>query len=204
VDVFESAAARLAQARKADRRIPVPDISRSGLADIPLCRNNAFDEREQGRITADLGFTDPAECFTAIKAAREAGRTDDIQDIVAGFCGRDDIPEDDVARFVHLLITTDTTELADYVPDAYKAACARRSPADIALLAESLHRYDAPVDGRLVIALRGRDQAGPVAADLYRRMAGSACRDCQAGAELIAAEIIADVQLAAPALAAWL
>jgi hypothetical protein len=203
VDVLESASARLAQARKTDRRIPVPDISRSGLSDIPLCRNNAFDEREQGRTTG-AGFTDAGECFTAIQAAHEADRTDDIPDIVASFCGRDDVPEDEVARFVHLLITTEATELADYVPDAYMAACARRPPADIALLADSLHRYDAPVDGRLVTALHGRDQAGPAAADVYQRMLDSACLDCQAGAELIAAEIVADPQLAAAALAAWL
>jgi hypothetical protein len=204
VDVFESSSARLAQARKTDRRVPVPDIGRSGLADVPLCRNNAFDEREQGKIPPELGFTDPGECFTAIQAAREAGRTDDIPDIVASFCGRDDVPEDDVARFVHLLITTEATELASYLPDVYKAACAHRNPADIALLADSLHRYDAPVDARLVNALHGRDQAGPVAAEVYQRMLGSACLDCQAGAELIGAEIVADPQLAAAALAAWL
>lgn len=205
-NVFDEAVRRLADARRGNPRIPIPDpgIERSGQSDIPLCRNRAFIKpvkTESGGGGGTAGFADADECFAAIRAAHEASQDESIPGIVRDMCERDDVPE--VAALMRKLAAS---EFSGYLPHAYQAACASRPPADIALFADALHRNGVPIDEKLVLAWRGRDDGGRLAAEVYRALQAGPCQDCHAAAELISAQLIGNPELSAlsaAALAAW-
>jgi hypothetical protein len=203
-NVFHIAKGRLAEARRDEDRIPEPYISGYDESEIPLCRNRAFSpplKAHAGRGPAStVEFDHADDCFTAIREAHRDGHDDAIPGLLRSLCGRAEVPVGEVARMAQLLASS---EFADYLPHAYVTAWAKRTVTDMALLACRLHRADKSLD-KLMTALRGRERGGHDAVLLYRSMLDGRCPDCPAAAELVAAHIAADPELAAGALAVWL
>jgi hypothetical protein len=204
--VFVEAARRIAVARVKNPKIPEPYNWGWGISEIPLCRNKAYLPavtavgNPAGGKGAAPPFIDAGECFSAIHAAYRGGRSRSIVGIVGSFCGNLNLAVDEIARLVKRL---GTSEFSSYLDDAYGAACAERSPAEIANFADCLHSNDVPIDKRLVVALHGRENAGRIATDVCRLMLSSRCHDCVEAAEVVSAEIVGDAELSAEALAVW-
>lgn len=203
-NVFDAAAARLAEERRYEPRIPEPNIFRSGRSDIPLCSNAGYVAPLDPKLSANPGpavvFSSAADCFAEITTAHGSGRDNEIPGIITGLCGRDDVPESEIAGLVSRL---ETTEFSGYVPRAYNDVCGHLPAASLARLLDSLHHNDVTVDERFTTSLRGRDHAGRVAAEVCWLLLESICDDCHAIADLIADLIIADSGLAPEALAVW-
>lgn len=201
VDVFTGAERLIDRADTQHETIPEPSIYQRGLSDIPLCRNEKFVPPHPAvpGPAAVVTFDDAESCFAAIEAAQADGNGDRIGGLVAGFCNQAGVRASEVAQLIARLTRT---EFAGYAAVAYSMACQGRPASGITELAHCLHLADAPADVLLVTALHGRHHAGQVAAELYHRLLGSGCPECKSRAHQIAAQIIADAELVAEALAA--
>jgi hypothetical protein len=203
-NVFHIAKGRLAQARRDEDRIPEPFISGSDESEIPLCRNKAFSPPLKAHVGSGPAsiteFDNADDCFSAIDDAHRTRHDDVIPGLLMNLCGRAEVPVGEVARMVQLLASS---KFADYMPHFYAMVWAKRTVTDVARLACRLHRTDQPLD-RLMAALRGREHGARDAVLLYWTILDSCCPDCPAAAELVAAHIAADPELAPEALAVWL
>jgi hypothetical protein len=204
--VFAEAGRRIADARINNSRIPEPYNWGTGLSDIPLCRNKAYkaplvlDGSLPGGPGAELLLSDAHECFLAIQEAHDKRRDPSVLKIIKDFCGNKSIEVEEVAMLANRL---ETSSFSGHLGDAYEAACAERSVAEIAAFAHYLHCNDVPMNKRFVLALHGREDAGRIAVGVYLSMLRNGCRDCREGAELISAHIVDDAELSAGALAVW-
>jgi hypothetical protein len=206
-DVFWEARRKIRRVQAQHTQIPLPQIHTSGMAEFPLCRNNGYRPavtREAGRERAPTasGFADAEACFRAIVTRQPHPARVEIPGIVRDFCGRPGVAENEVAVLIARLRDG---EFRSYLTDAYAAACAQRSPADIATFMHCLLSNGVPVRGEILAGLRQRPGAGRFIAELYQILLGRKCADCEAAAEVLAAEVLHDQDrsLAAAVLAVW-